>query len=387
MEEINDIDEIVDFLHENYFGTDDIYSGLPDRKINVEVRFPFEKPLFPEKTPDKVNIVFKNCIFKNELKLNDSESLLNFENCKFYGKVMGNGAHFSGKIRFRNCHFHNEVRFKNTRFNDLADFYSCHFYQRTIFYKTDFLQTAVFSGATFYENVLFTYTLFNKLVIFRGTNFIKGLDLSLSILSGSLSVFDIQLKDFAVLINNPTTDEYEENVFVIGEIPIKNKRETFRILRKTFEGNLDYIHSLDYKKLELKTYDKILDFNIKIGKDRWSNKFNKIILWLNRKSNDYGTRFEYGVLFTFVIGLIFFFLTFISTEVFWNNICFDCEIDWNVIGYTVKQFVNYLNPVHSIDFIDELRPFFGISYILDFFGRIAVGYGIYQTIQAFRKYR
>jgi hypothetical protein len=57
------------------------------------------------------------------------------------------------------------------------------------------------------------------------------------------------------------------------------------------------------------------------------------------------------------------------------------------MGYTVKQFINFLNPAHSINYIDELNPFYGIPYVFDFLGRIAVGYGIYQTVQAFRKFR
>ena len=64
-----------------------------------------------------------------------------------------------------------------------------------------------------------------------------------------------------------------------------------------------------------------------------------------------------------------------------------CEFDLNVMGYTIKQFINFLNPAHSINYIDELNPFYGIPYVFDFLGRIAVGYGIYQTVQAFRKFR
>ncbi|MBD1259815.1 pentapeptide repeat-containing protein [Maribacter polysiphoniae] len=384
MVEINDTREIISFLQGNYFGTDEIFTGLPDREITIEVQYPFENPLFPEKNSKKVNISFTNCTFQEQLKLEDSDSFLNFENCKFYGRIEGGGAHFSGKIRFRNCHFYKEVRFKNTRFNDLADFYSCHFYQRTIFYKTDFMQTCVFSGVTFHENVLFTYTLVNKLIIFRGTNFRKGLDLSLSILSGSLSVFDIQLNDFEVFSNKLTTDQYEEIVFIVGEIPIKNKRETFRILRKIFEGNSDYINSLDYKKLELKTYDKILDHNISISENKWASRFNKIVLWLNKNSNDYGTRFEYGVLFTFVVGLLFYFFSFVNLENIYITLI---PSNWSteVFDKFWTNYLKFLNPAHSVEYLGQQQNF--LFYFFDYLGRIFVGYGIYQTIQAFRKYK
>tara|TARA_R110002051_G_scaffold308954_1_gene381261 strand:- start:5479 stop:6645 length:1167 start_codon:yes stop_codon:yes gene_type:complete len=350
---------------------------IPINLANYESRFP---------AGAKDALEFKSCKFSKTVNFKSNAVKLYIYDCHFE-ETNWNDVTFQNKVRMQSCHFHKPLILNNTVFEDLVDFWDTKFYEKVVFYKTDFEATVVFSLATFKQNLLFTYTRFARQVLLRGTVIEKGIDLSLAIIDGTLSIFDFKVPDFPALIENQTRLEYEVSVSEDGDIPIKNKRETLRIIRKAFEGNSDYINSLNYKKLELKTFDKILDYNIKISQDKWSNKFNRVILWLNRKSNDYGTRFEYGVLFTFRVGLIFFILIFLSTEEFWNRICLNCEIDLDVIAYTIKQFINYLNPVHSMDFIDEVRPIFGISYIFDFFGRIAVGYGIYQTVQAFRKYR
>ena len=43
-------------------------------------------------------------------------------------------------------------------------------------------------------------------------------------------------------------------------------------------------------------------------------------------------------------------------------------------------------PFHSNDLLKDEIPN-NWSHFFDFLGRIAVGYGIYQTIQAFRKFK
>ena len=117
---------------------------------------------------------------------------------------------------------------------------------------------------------------------------------------------------------------------------------------------------------------------------------------LNKWSNNFRRSYSRGVIFTLFSGLFFYILYLIAMD---GNLrlCFDdCNtLDsliyaWDKYAY---QFAEFLNPVHKVDFLKEdLSPleksptlkFFGS--IADFAGRIFVGFGIYQTIQAFRKY-
>ena len=288
-----------------------------------------------------------------------------------------------------NCEFFGDVNFKNATFKQLADFSSNTFHKPIAFYKTNFLSTTVFSAAIFMENVLFTYTLFEGKTIFGRTKFNKGLDISQSIIAGELLPFDLTF-DFTkyeaeyVSIDD---DKFQKYIHLEYKIPLINKVATFQILKNKFAKQGNHIDEITMRQQEKKAYSQLNQFR-KLDKD-WtkSTSGDRFILWLNRWSNHYKADFRNGIIFTASVAIFFLILTFITTEEFWSRICFECGIDRNVIGYSIKQFINFLNPAHSLNFIDELNPFFGIPYIFDFLGRIAVGYGIYQTVQAFRKFR
>ena len=53
---------------------------------------------------------------------------------------------------------------------------------------------------------------------------------------------------------------------------------------------------------------------------------------------------------------------------------------------SVKYYFTFLTPTHKISFMDAEKPktFF---YVWNFIGRIFISYGIFQTIQAFRKFK
>ena len=107
----------------------------------------------------------------------------------------------------------------------------------------------------------------------------------------------------------------------------------------------------------------------------WANLGNFIILTLNTLSNNNGRSWVRGIFFTFIIGILFFSLSIHST----NNYTFSCSSFF-------KLFFEFLNPAHQIKFLDDFDPN-SYTYMWDFIGRSLIAYGIYQTVQAFRKYR
>lgn len=108
---------------------------------------------------------------------------------------------------------------------------------------------------------------------------------------------------------------------------------------------------------------------------------DKLILQLNKLSNDFGTDWSKGILFTLIVTLITFCLIIGSLKI-------DLELQWSNEGF--NNFVKNLFVVHNITewknlyFFGELIQ--GWSFLILFIGRIFIGYGYYQTIQAFRKY-
>ncbi|SDS76000.1 hypothetical protein SAMN04487764_2989 [Gillisia sp. Hel1_33_143] len=333
---------------------------------------------------DKNIFRFEKCEFNKRVTFTNNNYKLYFFDCDFY-ETSFEDVTFENKIRIQKSRFHRFLWLRNTTFKSLIDFWNTDFNEKVIFYKTDFESTVVFSAATFSENLLFTYSLLGKQAIFRGTTLKKGIDLSLAIHEGRLSIFDFHIADFETNNLELSKSDYEELVGEKGEIPIKNKRETFRIVKKAFENNSDYIHSLKYKKLELKTYRKILNQRISANEETWKSRTDKVILILNKFSNNYGTRFDVAILFTLTVGLIFYYLSFISSVEYGFSLCSD---DWNseIFRSFWSKFIRFLNPTHSDDYIGTDNNTF-LFYVFDYLGRIAVGYGIYQTIQAFRKYK
>lgn len=375
---------------------------------NLIIDFPITLPIhfsrteWQQKFSGATNdaILFSSCKFLNKVEIQSSHLNFYFEDCDF-NQVNAKDKKFEGKIRFRDCNFIGVVDFRNTKFLNLTDFYKSTFYQKTIFYKTDFMDTVVFSAATFKENVLFTYSLIDKLIIFRGTKFKKGFDLSLSIPSGKMGVFDIELNDFKTISKYLDEDDFEEMVSKIGDIPIKNKRETFRILKKYFENNNNIVESLPFKVLEKITLTKENIYALvrtnkkefeekrfwKLLKIKVKSVFNLIVLSVNFLSNYFGVAYVQSSIFTLIIGGLFYYITILNTDRYF----FDWYFEWSILKENIPAYANYLIPTHKFNFLDgtifksaKLSKWF---YVFDITGRIAISYGIYQTIQAFRKFR
>ncbi|MHA8070689.1 pentapeptide repeat-containing protein [Aquirufa ecclesiirivi] len=330
-----------------------------------------------------IHYKFINCIFTHEIQIKGAfQKQLTFEkNCVFENGINLNGSQFDKKIRFQNTVFKGICDFENARFEDLIDFWKSDFFNPVQFYKTDFLKTTVFSACTFHENVLFTYALFNGKTFFRGTQFNKGLDLSLSINSGEFNFFNLSLGNFKSYIHNSEEDYMD--LLKSNEIPSINKKETFRLLKQYFEKNGDDLEYIKYLKLEKSPIVDILKYEIKNSK-LTLNSINKIFeilsIWLNKRSNNHRDSYVRGILFTIIIGFVFFTLTVISLpnyqfEVLPNKWCMN---DFGMYFFT------FMNPTHNIDLFKDLKPT-GFTYFWQTLGRIFIGYGIYQTIQAFRK--
>ncbi|WP_296318909.1 pentapeptide repeat-containing protein [Winogradskyella sp.] len=313
----------------------------------------------------KTNLTFKNCEIND---LDVSESIFGDENSKL------------GKLRVKSCDVY-KTKFKNATFHGLVDFYNTTFKENVIFYKTDFLNIVVLSATRFNQNILFTYTLLNDKVIMRSTIFDKGFDFSLAVLKGELTIFDLSHSYDKYYSENGITKEfeYERAVSKSGVIPIQNKLETYRLLKLEFEKQKNIPEYLNFKLFEKKTYKQIL------ANKEWSfnNWFDKATLWLNGISNNHGNSYFRAFLFIIIVGWFFFYLSFISTE----NYEFTLNISLWEFNKGLSSFVQFLIPTHKFNYLGEEINLTPCYYVFDFLGRIFVGYGIYQFIQAFRKFK
>ena len=108
---------------------------------------------------------------------------------------------------------------------------------------------------------------------------------------------------------------------------------------------------------------------------------DKITLWFNKNSNKFDTNWIAGVNFSLLVGI----LSYLAVLVAMND---DIELDTSTEG--ISNFITSLVDVFNLtkwvnlEIIDIRLE--GFPYLLLFIGRIFIGYGYYQTIQAFRKF-
>jgi hypothetical protein len=328
--------------------------------------------------------IFDNCTFTEKIIVADTFGIkLTFKNNCIINGLDFKEATFENNIRFYECVFKKECNFTNTKFKDLLDFWNSTFEKPMLFYKTDFLSITVFSACTFKQNVLFTYSLFKDKVIFRGTTFDKGLDISLAINSGEYNFFNISLNNYQ---SKKHSNEGDYSDMISNYIiPTINKKETFRIIKQHFQNNGDDLEYVKYLKLEKKPIYEIIKNNFKNTKlvqfwDYIHHIFDMISLGLNRISNNHRNSYLLGIIFTISVGMLFFWFSILSFP--------DYQFQWNPCKWYIddfwKHYLTFMNPTHSVDIFEEFKPT-GWTYFWQTCGRIFVGYGIYQTIQAYRK--
>lgn len=395
---------------------------------NSEVKFLFENAKF-QKEIDFSQAIFYDTIyfsgteFCTDIKDYKKESI-NFENAQFHRKV-----------RFHHCKFHNTVRFKNTSFNKLVDFYSAHFHKAQQFHFTDFLDRAIFSNTEFDEEVQFLHCRVETRVSyirFESTIFRRGLDISRSNFNTNINLWDIKIEEEGVLYIFKNIDDikYKNDFEAHDEAPsvYKQLRETYRVIKDNSYKQNNKIEALEFSKREMLVYER----ELKSVSSKSNN--DKLLLLANKVSNNFGTNWLRGILFTASTGIITYLLmlcclpfihntyiiisfTFIiiiiSAFSFLNKdidsflpililiilsfllaiILFKSPFlykeNTHIKDYIIPDFIKILNIIDLKPFEKEENSIFnlsGLSYLFLFIGRIFIGYGYYQTIQAFRKF-
>ncbi|MDV3540996.1 hypothetical protein CMU94_17925 [Elizabethkingia anophelis] len=158
-------------------------------------------------------------------------------------------------------------------------------------------------------------------------------------------------------------------------IKIESKQEldinTIRVIKAQLlkaENKIDY---LEFKKHEFELFRKSL------GKRKNGSKF---ILWLNKITSDYNTDWVRGFISTSIYGFVFYIILYVAV--------FGLR-EWPVtlgenrlwLGYFKYMIIpNFNSPFGEIK-LDEWW-----QYLIFILGKIFVTYGLYETIQSFRKY-
>ena len=155
----------------------------------------------------------------------------------------------------------------------------------------------------------------------------------------------------------------------------KQLRETYRIIKSNFYSQNNKIEGLKFYKREMSVYEREIR-SLSWDKIR-SLSWDKILLFANKISSNFGTSWSRGLLFTVIAGII----TLLPISC---NLKFSLTLEG--VGNFLKGLVDILNLTDWNEMTILGEKLTNWQYIFLFMGRIFVAYGVYQTIQAFRKF-
>jgi hypothetical protein len=339
------------------------------------------------------NLEFLNTTFKKTIySSGDEKDALVFDGCEFYNELRFRDIKFAEKIKFKNCTFHSKQSFQNIIFKNDIEFFNCEFKKVVIFYKVQFEKNINLTSSTFHENLLFSYSKFSGLGVFNRVIFKSGLDLSIATFNKYLTFFETKIDNFSSekidiheerhFRTGNSRRRYDISVTGSGKIPTLNKRETFRIIKHQLHKEGNNIDAFRYNSLEKQAYQQQL---IEQNKN-WFNNQDSLMFSLNNLSNKHKNSWLRGIGFTASTAIIFYIISIFTTGQFYLTL--DDFIP--TLNKNASALIVFLNPTHNPNFIKDIFEIKSLNagyYIFDFIGRIFIGYGIYQTVQAFRKFR
>lgn len=156
----------------------------------------------------------------------------------------------------------------------------------------------------------------------------------------------------------------------------RTNQETCRLIKHEAYRANDQILGMEYKVREMKEYMKEVR--------HWKTASTYLLLLLNKWSNNFGKSWTRGSLFTFVCWISCF-----GIFVVLRDFVGDHSVQ-SITGY-IKESVNYLWLLNGLSgLLDDTGNtcwWLAIMLVVVFvLGKILIGYGIYQTISAFRRF-
>lgn len=255
-----------------------------------------------------------------------------------------------------------------------------------------FLQELILEDALIFSDVFNEGLLSLKEVIIPSSG-------ALEIRSSNLGKTDFILCDFQnaslSFENSRLTDifvaetEFPDKVFSKGAPSPQQAQLAFGQISTAFQKQGDTVRTIEYQAREIREHYRQLKWSS--DHKKWYKRkfsFTKLSLWLNKWSNDFGRSWQRGFLFSVICGFFFFAFLLLSAKEYDYDLHF--PFDYRIW----ISFLRFMNPlrffeletIFTIGSDDPFLKLSGWSYFWDFLGRVFVAYGVYQTIQAFRRY-
>jgi uncharacterized protein YjbI with pentapeptide repeats len=310
-------------------------------------------------------IRFKNTNFSNANFISNTfKSKTNFINTSFKYDL----EHLKpARTRFEHTKFYDntfeKVNFSKSKFDNLIEFDKCDFLSKVWFEECKDLNNShlKFVSCKFEKYSLFDNSKLNKIEILRSKFLEKA-----SFENFETNYFKIHQVTFA-------ESAYFDDINKNNNSAIENwDRKTLRAIKRELVNTHNQIDYLRFKAYELEAFKK------EKGKS-WKDN---TILKLNSYSSKNGLDWFRGFLFTIFIGFIFYLLYLCTYAVVMKKtVDFPNSVEDFFVGY-----LKFLNPfsLFKSPIQDAEIYFFPLFFFM--FGKIFISYGIFQTVQAFRKF-
>lgn len=315
----------------------------------------------PREIYSKSKIEFTVCEISNSTLLNCSlNNNIFYLPFDFRNNILSYDDDYSGHT-FKNNLFQ-KAFFSGTDFGEIAEFFECDFYGTTLFDRVKNLtktnlhfKSCKFIGFTHFNSseiktVIFEYILFERNVSFKNSNF------------NYLSFEEVKFEKGAFF------DDLNKS----NSKAIKNwNRKTLKEIKRELVVNHNQIDYLRFKAYELDAYSK------ESGKN-WKDN---LILYFNENSNYFGLDWTRGISFIFQWSFIFYLFYIISYAATIENF----HRIPNIENFAIN-FLKFTNPLSFLNPPLEYSENYFFPLLFLILGKIFVSFGIYQTIQAFRKF-
>ncbi len=341
-------------------------------------------------------VEFYSTIFKGCTDFANVEFMNNviFMSTKFLDEIWFIRAKFCKSAHFKSTHFgesgeNNRTYFKEVEFKFGVDFESSKFNQKVVFRDIIFAEhpffcNVVFDSVFFYdtkflEGADFSRTEFSEVTQFKDCSFYKIISFEQSRFSG-ITVFanPVVRNQQALATFNLGGAVFLSNFSYTGnDYPTSANRETARIFKHQLQSSGNNIEALHFYKEEMELYRK----ELQKSNGRWPEK---IQLWFLRISSNYGLSWVRGIAF-----IVCWVLTTLGLFI----LCNSEGVKTLTKGYSLNSWIKLaidgalkvFNITHWNNIIEGV-PITGWGHLALFSGRIFISLGIYQTIQALRKF-
>ena len=165
----------------------------------------------------------------------------------------------------------------------------------------------------------------------------------------------------------------------------EQKVSVYNQFKRIFEIQGDIIEATWYYSKAMANHERLLTLQYaEKPKGRlftwWSEEaFDLFNFRLNRLSNNHGESWRRALAFSFWLLFPVYILYFISVN-------YHRPFSWGGAGDFIGNFFSFLDITHKADFLVEKGQLNPASKIIDFFGRVLIGYCIYQFVAAFRRH-